>query len=108
VFKFRQRFIDSGVMPVAFKINKKIIVPGAPFDGLDSILLRFTPYFLNGRSISCSAPTLSLIENISDVLSLPVGAVSVVPITKKRVRLLWRIFDVARKNFQAIHFCGEY
>ena len=57
------------------------------FDGRDSIFVRFILFFLNGTSISWSAPTLSFTENMIDVLSLPVGLFSVFPMTRNLVIL---------------------
>ncbi len=57
-------------------------------EGRDSILVMFRPWEANGRNKSYRAPTLSLTDNISDVLSRPVRSGAFCDSTRKRVKLL--------------------
>ena len=61
--------------------------------GRDSIFVMLIPCEANGRSRSYSAPTLSLIENMMEVLSRPVFPFGFREMTMNRVKL-WGLSSI--------------
>ena len=62
---------DPFLVDMPFDIHKEMYSQALRREGRDSIFVMFRPWRQMGRNKSYRAPTLSLTDNISDVLSCP-------------------------------------